>query len=265
MKIDFTGKTVVVTGGSAGIGLAAAKLFCENGANVAICGRDTAKLEASVNELKKAGGSVIGVPCDVTSRAQLFALADKTVEAFGGIDVWVNNAGHNSMTRLMNVTEEYCDNQINLNFKSALWGSQAAFKYMQEKGGAIVNAASYAGIIPGVGMGMYGAAKTGVISLTRTLASELAPYNIRVTAYAPGPVLTPLLEESLTGTPEQNEASLARMASSLALQRVGEADEVANLILYLASDYASFITGTCVDVSGGKIATQAPANAWAGR
>jgi NAD(P)-dependent dehydrogenase (short-subunit alcohol dehydrogenase family) len=262
MNIDYSGKTVVITGGSAGIGLEAAKLFCKSGANVAICGRDASKVESALSEIKQFSGSAIGASCDVTSRAQVFALADKAAETFGRLDVWINNAGHTGKSGLMKVTEEFCENEVNLNFKSVLWGSQAAFKYMREKGGVIINASSYSSIMPGVGVGLYGASKSAVTSITRTLAAELSPYDIRVVGYAPGPILTPLLEESLTGSDANKEAILAGMVMNVSQRRVGQAEEVANLILFLASDNAEYISGTCIDISGGKFAAQSIPMAW---
>jgi len=262
MKIDYSGKTVVITGGTAGIGLETAKAFCENGANVVICGRDVSKIEAAVSRLKQSGDPVAGFPCDATSRAQLFDLADKAAEAYGKPDIWINNAGHTGKCSLMRATEEFCENEVNLNFKSALWGAQAAFKYMSEKGGVIVNVTSLAAATPQVSMGLYAASKSALTSLTRTLASELSPYGIRVVGCAPGLILTPLLQESLNGSDEQKEAQLAMRAKTVSQHRIGRPEEVANLLLFLASDYADFISGTCVDISGGKLVTQNPDVAW---
>jgi NAD(P)-dependent dehydrogenase (short-subunit alcohol dehydrogenase family) len=261
MKLDFTGKTVVVTGGTAGIGLAAARMFCANGANVVVCGRDEAKLASALLTLKQSG-SAAGFPCDVTRRAQVLALADKAAETFGGMDVWVNNAGHTGSSDLMDVTEAFCGHEFSLNFNSILWGSQAAFKYMREKGGVIINASSYSSVMPMVGVGLYGASKSAVTSVTRTLAAELAPYHIRVAGYMPGPVLTPMLEESLGKREASVEDDLARIAATVALHRVGQPEEVANLILFLASEEAGFISGACVEISGGKFTAQNIARAW---
>ena len=262
MEFNFSGKTVVITGGTAGIGLATAKMFCKYGANVVICGRDPKKLESAVSNIKNAGGTIVGAICDATSRDQQFALADKAVEEFGGIDVWVNNAGHTGTMGLMRVTEEFCENEVGLNFKSILWGSQAAYKYMRSKGGVILNASSYSAVTPGVGSGLYAASKSAVSSITRTLASELNPYGIRVAGYLPGPVHTPLLEESMVRSKQNLKDHLARIAMTISLRRVGHADEVAKLIMFLASEHGAFINGTCVEISGGKFATQNAPTAW---
>ena len=262
MELSFSGKTVVITGGTLGIGLEAAKLFGKSGANVAICGRNADRLKTALSTLTQSGVHAIGVICDVTSRAQVFSLADKTAEAFGGIDVWINNAGHTGKSGLMKVTEEFCENEINLNFKSVIWGSQAAFKYMREKGGVIVNVSSYSAIMPGVSVGLYGASKAAAASLTRTLAAELGPYDIRVVGCLPGPILTPLLEEVISRSTASQEVQLAGMALNLARHRVGQPEEVAKLILFLASENADFIAGTNVEISGGKYAAQNTPSAW---
>jgi len=255
MKFNFSGKTVVITGGTAGIGFAAARLFGECGANVAICGTNINKLNSAVNYLKSENITIFGDICDVRDQILVGAFADKVNKAFGSIDVWVNNAGYMDRSMLIDVTEEICDKHFDTNVKSVIWGAQTAFRLMSEKGGVIINATSYAAIKPAVGGGIYAASKAAIMSLTKTLASEFAPYNIRVVGYAPGNIATDMAKDLIS---ENGESLVSRISS----HRIGEPGEVAALIVFLASDYSSYINGTSIEISGGKFSTQNVAEAW---
>ena len=253
MEFDYCGKTAVITGGTSGIGLATAKLFGKSGANIAICGQNVQKLENALEELRQLGINALGVPCNVIVRNQVMEFGDRIAAAFGTADVWVNNAGRAGWMGMMKASEEFVNEQIGSNFLSAVWGSQAAFRLMRDKGGVIVNAASYAGVIPAVGNGMYATSKSAVISLSRTLAAELAPYKIRVVGYTPGLIHTGMLRDP---------SNLKAMHATISSHRIGKPEEVATLIAFLASDAAAFIDGTCVEISGGKLATQNIPAAW---
>ncbi len=252
MKFNYSNKTVVITGGTSGIGLAAAKLLGKSGANVAICGKNESKLEAALNSLLELGIRAIGVACDVTSREQVFAFAETVKNEFGKIDVWVNNAGDMKWVGGVKIEEALVHQQIDVNLKSVIWGSQAAFQHMRDHGGVIVNAGSFAGVIPGVGNAIYAASKAAVINLTKSLAAEMGPYNIRVVGYAPGLVDTGMISKK---DPEKKVANIA-------IHRIGQPEEVASLIAFLASDAAGFIDGTCVEISGGKFAAQNIPEVW---
>lgn len=261
MKLDFTGKVAVITGSSEGIGYAAAKVFGLAGAKVCICARRQEKLDEAAASLRELGIDVFAETCDVGSREQMLAFADHCEEHFGRIDILVNNAGISSASgpiHVADMTEEYIDKMTAINIKSICWGAQIAKNKIAKHGGVMINASSFAAGMPLVGIGYYSATKAAVDILTRTLASELAPYNIRVCAYAPGLIDTPMNKEFL-------ERSIDSLLPPISLRRPGKDEEVANAIAFLASDQASFITGITLNIDGGKYATQNPSVAWANK
>lgn len=178
------------------------------------------------------------------------AFADAVVSRFGTIDVWINNAGINVGKRLMEITPEDWQQTVAVNLSGVLFGTQIAARAMGEKGGVILNASSFASLIPSVGGTMYGATKAAVSNMTKTMAAELAPQHIRVNAYIPGIIDTPMNAERIAD--DANHA----LINAIALHRVGTADEMAQALIFLASDQASYITGTAIEVSGGKYAVQ---------
>jgi len=254
-EFDFKGKGIVITGASEGIGFETAKAFSKAGANVAICGRSAEKLEKAAAELKEYGTVVFADCCDVSDSAQFRAFGDKAAAALGSVDVFINNAGFMPSAKLIDMSEELWDKVIDTNLKSVFTGTKIAYEKMKDHGGVIINAASYAAVIPSVGGSAYAAAKSGVVSLTRTYAAELAPYKIRVLGYIPGVIDTAL-----------NAANIAARADALltplALQKFGEPEDVAKVILFMASDAADYMTGTCLEISGGKYAVQNARAAW---
>jgi len=257
MDVNLKHKVAVVTGGTAGIGLATAELFAREGAKVAICSSRQANVDKAVKELAGKGLAVYGEVVDVSSRQEMFAFADRVEKAFGGIDVWVSNAGILIEKKLIDTPEDLWQKTMDVNLKSVYYGGLiAADKLRKRGGGVLIHAASFASLIPSVGSGAYAASKGAVANMTRSLAGELAPFNIRVVGFIPGIIETPMT----TGWIERKGAVLA---SQHALNRVGQAEEIANVLLFLASDYASFITGTCVEIAGGKFCVQNPADAWA--
>lgn len=262
MITDYTNKTVVITGGSAGIGLETARLFGKSGANVVICGRNEDKLQKALKSLLEQGIRAISACCDVTNRNQVFEVADAAANAFGQIDIWVNNAGNTGGASLMRATEEFVCSQMEVNLYSVIWGAQAAFKYMQKTGGVIINASSFSAIMPSVSSAVYGAAKSGVTYLTKELAAELGPYNIRVVGYAPGPTNTAMMSEILARAGDQREARIQKMVRDIAIHRVGEPEDIAYLIAFLASDEVGYINGATVEISGGKFSAQNIPAAW---
>jgi 3-oxoacyl-[acyl-carrier protein] reductase len=257
MNIDLKGKVAVITGGTAGIGLATAELFAREGAHVAICSRSESKVAGTLASLKESGLTAYGEAVDVSDRTGLFSFADRVEEKFGGIDVWVSNAGIYPASKVIDTSEEVWQSAMDINLKSVYYGGLiSADKLRKRGGGVLIHAASFASLMPSVGSGAYAATKAAIVSMTKTLAAELAPFNIRVVGFIPGVIDTPM-----TASWIQNKGKI--LASQSALQRIGRAEEVANALLFLASDKASYITGTCMEITGGKFCVQNPQDAWA--
>ncbi len=257
MEINLKGKVAVVTGGTAGIGLAAARLFAREGAQVAVCSRSQSHVDGALRDLAREGLEVHGKSVDVSSRKDLFAFADEVESRFGGIDVWVSNAGIMVEKKIIDTSEEEWRRTFGINLDSVYYGGLIAADKMRKRGGGVlINAASFATLMPSVGSGAYAATKAAIGNMTRTLAGELAPFNIRVVGFIPGVIETPMTERWIA-------AKGKVLASQHALQRVGKPEEIANALLFLASDRASFITGTCLEITGGKFCVQNPADAWA--
>ena len=246
-SFDLTGRVAVVTGGGQGIGEGIAKVFAAAGASVVVAARHVDRINRVVDEINAAGGTAIAVPTDVTDRAALTHLADTAVEKFGGLHVWVNNAGGSTVrTPLNQISEADWDACIKLNLTSVWMASVIASERMAP-GGSIINITSPAGSRGVPGRGHYGAAKAGVNSLTMTLSLEFAP-NIRVNGLAPGYVPTEVMMVALnTDVPK-----LEKMAEQrIPLKRLGTPEDLGNAALYLASDASSWVTGQTITIAGG--------------
>jgi NAD(P)-dependent dehydrogenase (short-subunit alcohol dehydrogenase family) len=178
-------------------------------------------------------------------------------EHFGGIDVWINSAGLYPSGELLNCTREKWDALASINIAGALHGAQVATPHLKRRGGGvIVNISSYAAIIPTAGRGAYGMTKAALSSMTRTLAAELAPLNIRVVAVLPGMIFTPLTRDVAV------EEKIPELSRRTALNRLGVPEDVAPAVVFLSSDAASYITGCGLEISGGKYCVQNPDAAW---
>lgn len=255
MRLGLENKVVVITGGAAGIGLACVDAFLAEGCKVAICGRNEAKL-ASFRD-RYADRPVLAVRADVGESGDMLRLAEAAAAAFGGIDVWVNNAGMYPAGNLEDMSVELWRETFRINVDGVLYGSRAAIPFLRGRGkGVIVNASSYASIMPTAGRGAYGVTKAAVQHMTRVLGAELAPDRIRVVSYMPGFVATELT------VPVMGEYATNRIQMQAAQNRYGEPREVAPVVVFLASDAASFITGSGMEVSGGKYCVQNPYMPW---
>ena len=251
MLIDHSGKVVAISGAGRGIGLRLAERFHAEGAQVVA-------LDLSFPEPLPAG--IRAIDCDVTDPASVAAAIASLVGDFGRLDVLVNNAGINVEGRVEDLTIDSWRRCFDVNVGGVFLLSQAAIPIMkQARAGRILNAASFAAIVPSVGAAAYGASKAAVVQFTRVLAGELGPWNITVNAYAPGMIPTAMNGFAALPGPVQEE-----LLDTLTLRRWESADDVADLLCFLASDAAGYITGTLVDVSGGKLATQIPSRAHRG-
>lgn len=246
---DFGGRVVVVTGASRGIGAAVAGAFAAAKARLVLAGRKMEGLEAVADLIRGNGGEALPVACHTGRAADVQALIDQAVETFGGVDVLVNNAATSPhFGPLLAAEESHWDKTFEVNVKGYVHLIRACVPVMRERGGgAIVNVASVAGMIPHTGLGVYGVTKAAVLMLTRTLALELAPENIRVNAIAPGLIQT-RFSEALWSTPEARERALR----SIPQRRMGQPDDLVGAVLYLASDAARFTTGAVLVIDGGQ-------------
>lgn len=248
-SFDFSGKVALVTGASSGIGRATAEMLAANGARVAInFHRNQDGAEAARAKITGAGGSALAIQADVRQAGGVQSLVEKTVNEFGPIDILVNNAGSLvERLRILDLTEERWDEVIDLNLKSAFLCCKAvAASMMERKTGAIVNVSSIAGRTGGaLGSIHYSTAKGGLITFTKGLAKELAPFGIRVNAVSPGVIDTQFHE--IFSTPEMVKAYIA----GIPMGRVGTPAEVAQVILFLASGAAGYLAGETIEINGG--------------
>ena len=242
------GKVALITGGGTGIGAATAQRFAQEGATVTVCGRRIEPLEQVVRAIREAGGTARTALLDVSDR-QAFADVVRRIEREDGrLDILVNNAYSMVGATIADMSEEDWHASFRVSLDGTFYGIQAAFRVMEhQRSGAIVNVSSVCGLLGSMYTAAYGAAKAGVLSLTRTAALEGAPHNIRVNSIIPGVVMTPGTEMALPS----REAQLAT-AAGVPLRRIADPVEVANAILFLASDEASYVTGTQLVVDGGK-------------
>jgi NAD(P)-dependent dehydrogenase (short-subunit alcohol dehydrogenase family) len=234
------GKVVVITGGTTGIGLAAAKLFVTEGAYVFITGRRQQELDEAV---KAIGGNVTGVQGDVAKLADLDRLYE-TVRAHGRIDIVVANAGVAEFARLENITEDHFDKLFNINVKGTLFTVQKALPLLND-GGSIIIMGSVAGVKGTPAFGVYGATKAAIRNFVRAWTTELKERRIRSNVLSPGPTDTPAVSR-------QPADAIARIVSTIPMGRMGEPDEIAKAALFLASDDSSFVTGIELFVDGGR-------------
>lgn len=245
MQINFTGRVVIVTGATGGIGQAVVKAFSASGAAVVLVDIQTGWLASLAHDITARGGKALAVEADVSNKAQVQAMVSQTLNTFGRVDILVNNAGIAQTVSILELTEEDWDHMMNVNLKSVLFCSQAVIRPMIDQGwGRIINMGSMAGKTGGRTIGAnYVVSKAGVMALTKSLATFCSQYQITVNALAPGIVDTPMAHAVPRGD----------QSKKVPLGRLAHPDEVASLILFLASEQAGYITGEIVDINGGMV------------
>ena len=243
--LKLGGKSAIVTGGGRGIGRAIAIALAEFGAKVMICDINAENGSSAVKEITDKGGTAVFCPCNVAVLADVKKVVAETVKAFGKIDILVNNAGIGSHIRpFWTISYEEWDKMILVDLTSAFMFSMEAFPYMKEQNyGKIVNISSGAGVHGLAGNLHYSAAKAGMIGMTKAMAKESAPFKINVNAIAVGTTITPLGEETGTNNLDPSEIPWGRL---------GTTEDVANTVLYLASDASEYTTGQVLAPNGGR-------------
>ena len=252
MNLNFSKKVVLVSGGGAGIGLTIAKSFLVSGANVVITGRREEVLEKASQTLVKELGDIdkrfTFMSCDMSELSSVENVASNTLKQFGKLDILVNNSGVWSTKKIVDISED----EITYNFenilKSTIIGTQVAANSM-EKNGVIINIGSFAGIMPMKNASLYSSFKSSINSFTKSAATELASLNIRVNCVMPGVIRTSMTSDYI-------DDNYDKLISTIPLNRIGTTEEVANSVLFLCSDMATYITGAILEVTGGKYITQ---------
>ncbi len=259
MNLGLTGKIAVVGASSKGLGKAIALGLAQEGAKVAICARNSGTLEETATHIRNATGSeVLAVPTDVSKLDQVETLIGKVLSHFGGIDILVNNAGGPRAGRFDDLLEEDYHTAVHLNLMSTINLCRSVVPIMRRRGsGRIINLTSVSVKQPVDGLMLSNMARTGVIGFAKTLATELAPDNILVNNVCPGIIFTDRIKQLATVRAEEAgisyEATLEKMTADIPLGRIGDPEEFANLVVFLASEKASYITGTTIQADGGMV------------
>jgi NAD(P)-dependent dehydrogenase (short-subunit alcohol dehydrogenase family) len=250
----FKDKVALVTGGTSGIGRATALLFAQESARVAVVGRNRERGQQVVDEAQAAGGQAIFLACDVRLAVDCRRTVEDTLNNLGGLDVLVNNAGVFYANTIVDCTEEEWDDTVDISLKGTFLMSKYALPHMIEQGsGSIVNIASGWGLVGGNEAAAYCAAKGGVVLLTKAMAIDHSAQGIRVNCVCPGDIDTPMLVDDAQRRGMAWTDYMAE-AANRPMHRVGQPEEVAHAVLFLASDAASFITGAALAVDGGGTA-----------
>ncbi len=244
MKIDLTGKTAIVTGSTRGIGRAVAQALADSGARVAVVGRDRDRAAAVADEI---GNGAAGYACEMSDTTRVAALIADVEKDFGGVDILVNNAGLTRDNLVMRLKDEDWDAVLDANLRGAFAAIRAVSRGMMKKrAGRIINMASVVGLTGNKGQANYAASKAGLIALTKSVAKELGSRNILVNAIAPGFIATEM-------TDAMTAEARAGLTGLIPLERLGTADDIAAMVVFLASDKASYITGQVLVVDGGMV------------
>ncbi|GGG90190.1 SDR family NAD(P)-dependent oxidoreductase [Silvibacterium dinghuense] len=253
MVISFENKVALVTGAASGLGLATAKAFAEAGAAVALVDWNEREVQTAAKELADKGHRTLAIQCDVSDDAQVEAMVKKTVAEFGRLDAAYNNAGiQNMLAETADVPRDDYDRVMAINLRGVWSSMKFELQVMRKQGsGVIVNCSSLGGLVGGNQRGTYHAAKHGVIGFTKSAALEYATCGIRVNAVCPGLIRTPMSDKM--EAEGQGEALKIMRETFVPMQREGMPEEIANTVLFLCSDLASYITGQSISVDGGYV------------
>jgi len=244
-------KTAIITGGASGFGLGIAQRFAREGANTVIADLDYDSAQKAAENINRSGGVALAVACDVTSNSSVKTMIDQTLTRFNALDCLVNNAGLPQINQpMLDVDEETFDKIFATNVKSIYLTALHAIPVMPDTGGTIINTASTAALRPRPGLTWYNGSKGAVTTLTKSMAVELAPKNIRVNALCPVAGNTPMLGAFMGGevTPDMEE----KFRATIPLGRLSTPQDMASAALFFASDEANFLTGVCLEVDGGR-------------
>ncbi|MBD2835402.1 glucose 1-dehydrogenase [Streptomyces sp. NPDC053741] len=249
---DFTGQVAFVTGASSGMGLATARAFAASGAAVALADINEDAVNAAAKQLADDGHQALALVCDVTDEHQVAAAVDRTVEAFGRLDMAYNNAGiMPAPTDAADESADQFDRVQNINLRGIWAAMKHELRHMRTQGsGAIVNCSSLGGLVGNPGRAAYHASKHGVIGLTKSAALEYGSRGVRINAVCPGTISTPMVDAMIEG----GELDRSQAEGGQAIDRLGTADEIAQAVLWLCSDGASYVTGIALPVDGGYVA-----------
>jgi NAD(P)-dependent dehydrogenase (short-subunit alcohol dehydrogenase family) len=252
MNISFENKVALVTGAASGLGLATAKAFAEAGASVVLADWNEKDVQSAAKELANKGHKTLAVRCDVSDDAQVGAMVKQTVATFGRLDAAYNNAGvQNVLAETADTTQEDFDRVMGINLRGVWSCMKFELQQMRKQGsGSIVNCSSLGGLVGGAERGIYHAAKHGVLGFTKSAALEYAARGIRINAICPGLIWTPMADQMVAAG--QGEA-LETMKKSVPMGRYGRPEEIADVVLWLSSDAASYVTGQSISVDGGFI------------
>ena len=254
-QFSLEGKVALITGGSQGIGEATALGFAKAGADVAVTSRTLPDLERVAEAVKDLGRRSLAVTADIGQMDQITGLVEKVVDGFGRIDILVNNAGTGDFSTAIDVDESTWETVMNLDLKGLFFLSQAVARVMRDhSGGSIINIASASGYKPSVQSCVYAIAKAGVLMATKTMAQQWHAYNVRVNGIAPGAINTELLSKIWADLPEKHVEPVKKAIAETIIQgRIGEPREIADAVIFMASNAASFITGQTLVVDGGYL------------
>ena len=245
-------KVALITGAGSGQGRAAAEAFAAHGARIAVIDIQDAGAHETVERIRKAGGEALAVHADVSRRGDCDKMVQAAVDQWGRLDVLYNNAAVQMSGSVTACTEEEWDRTLATNLSAIFWACRAALPHMLERGGSIINTASTLGLIGSEGFAAYGSAKAGLVALTRSIAVEYAP-KVRANVIAPGSIDTPRFRRVLEKTPGVDQF-MAGLLRNIPQKRLGLADDVAGVALFLASDLSAYTSGCVVPVDGGLAA-----------